>query len=81
TRKALEPRPLLLAAPPGVPTLAFKMASAHKMSYSNHEIYHKALKWTKLFVNIGMVYGTLLLAGAVDVLGPYWVILLGLREG
>lgn len=57
------------------------MASAHKNSCSNHEVYHEALRWTKLFVNIGLVYGTLLLAGAVDVLGPYWVLLLGLREG
>lgn len=51
------------------------------MSYSNHEIYHEALRWTKFFVNIGLVYGALLLVGAIDVLGPYWVLLLGLRQG
>lgn len=32
-------------------------------------------------MNIGLVYGTLLLVGAVDILGPYWVLLLGFREG
>eukprot|EP00904_Undaria_pinnatifida_P012260 jgi/Undpi1/8164/HiC_scaffold_24.g10634.m1 len=57
------------------------MTSTHKMSYSNHEIYHEALRWTKFFVNIGLVYGALLLVGAIDVLGPYWVLLLGLRQG
>lgn len=40
----------------------------HRVASSNHQLYHDALKWATLYVNVGIVYGLLLLAGAFDVL-------------
>lgn len=43
-------------------------SSQHRVTSSSHKLYHEAFKWAKLYVNIGVVYGILLLAGAFDVL-------------
>lgn len=56
------------------------MSSGHKWCYSNHKLYHEGLKWTNLFVQLAIVYGTLLLAGALDVSGAARSVLVGLQE-
>lgn len=44
------------------------MPAAHNISYSSHKLYHEALRWSRLFVRLGTVYGIALVVGAIDVL-------------
>lgn len=52
----------------------------HKISSSNHELYHKALRFTNLYVYLGLAYGTLLVAAALHVSGAPLGLLLGLQD-
>lgn len=54
--------------------------AGHKISSSNHKLYHKALVFANLYVCLGLAYGTLLIAAALHVSGAPLGLLLGLQD-
>lgn len=54
--------------------------TGQKVSSSNHELYHKALRFTSLYVYLGVAQGTLLVAAALYVSGAPLGLLLGLQD-
>lgn len=57
------------------------MPPVQRISQSNHKLYHEALRWTKVFVNLALLDGVLLFLGAAHVLGVSSAVLLGLEQG
>lgn len=54
--------------------------NTHKTSSSNHKLYHQALRFTNLYVCLGLAYGTLLVGAALHVSGAPLGLLLGLQD-
>ncbi|CAM9459809.1 unnamed protein product [Ectocarpus sp. 13 AM-2016] len=53
-------------------------ATAHKVSASNHKLYHEALRLTTIYVYLDLTYATLLLAAALHLSGVPLGLILGL---
>ncbi|CBJ30171.1 hypothetical protein Esi_0178_0031 [Ectocarpus siliculosus] len=53
-------------------------ATAHKVSASNHKLYHEALRFTTIYVYLDVAYATLLLAAALHLSGVPVGLILGL---
>lgn len=53
-------------------------ATAHKVSTSNHKLYHEALRFTTVYVYLDVAYATLLLASALHLSGVPVGLILGL---
>lgn len=68
--------------PLGCPSsfLAMSPPAAHKISSSNHKLYHEALRLSKLYVYLSLGYGTLLLGAALHLAGLPIGRLLGVQD-
>ncbi|CAN0192499.1 unnamed protein product [Ectocarpus sp. 4 AP-2014] len=53
-------------------------ATAHKVSASNHKLYHEALRFTTIYVYLDVAYATLLLTAALHLSGVPVGLILGL---